>query len=83
MVATLFLRTHIHSQTLTDGSLAAGMLFYSLIQALFSGLAELTFTVNMRCLRLVHQDAMPSKSASLAERVHVCSVAMCRPQMVA
>ena len=47
MVATLFLRTHIHSTTFTDASLVAGMLFYSLIQALFSGLAELTFTVSL------------------------------------
>ena len=45
VVATLFLRTHIHSHTIQDANLVAGMLFFTLIQSLFSGIAEMTFAV--------------------------------------
>ena len=47
VVATLFLRTHIHSHTIQDANLVAGLLFFTLIQSLFSGIAEMTFAV--RC----------------------------------
>ena len=41
IVATLFLRTHIHRQTQEDASLLAGFLFFTLIQLFFNGIAEM------------------------------------------
>ena len=45
MVATLFLRQHIHSDTILDASLMAAMLFFTIVQALFSGIGVMTLTV--------------------------------------
>ncbi|KAK9788281.1 hypothetical protein WJX73_004447 [Symbiochloris irregularis] len=45
IVATLFLRTHIHPNNLQDAQLLSGMLFFSLLQTFFSGIAEMTFTI--------------------------------------
>ena len=47
VVATLFLRQHIHSDTILDASLMAAMLFFTIVQALFSGIGVMTLTV--RC----------------------------------
>ena len=50
VVATMFLRTHIHSHTIQDANLVSGMLFFSLIQSIFAGIAEMTFTVSLPAL---------------------------------
>ncbi|KAK9797350.1 hypothetical protein WJX73_000657 [Symbiochloris irregularis] len=45
IAATLFIRTHIHSQTFTDANLIAGFLFFTMVQLYFSGIAEITFAI--------------------------------------
>ena len=37
IVATMFLRTHIHTSTISDASLKSGFFFFSLLQTFFSG----------------------------------------------
>ena len=39
IVATLFLRTHIHPNNARDASLMSGLLFFSLLQTFFSGVS--------------------------------------------
>ena len=63
IVATMFLRTHIHPNNARDASLLSGMLFFSLLQTFFSGIAEMTFTV--RC-------CPPRTTDSLAAAQHLC-----------
>ena len=41
IVATLFLKTHIHRKTNEDAGLIAGFLFFTLIQLFFNGIAEM------------------------------------------
>ncbi|KAH9321633.1 hypothetical protein KI387_016272 [Taxus chinensis] len=42
---TLFLRTEMHQQSITDGNLYMGAMFFSLIYLTFSGLPEMSMTV--------------------------------------
>ncbi|XP_021846147.1 ABC transporter G family member 39 isoform X2 [Spinacia oleracea] len=42
---TVFLRTTMHHKTITDGSKYLGVLFFSLINIMFNGFAELSLTV--------------------------------------
>eukprot|EP00891_Asterochloris_glomerata_P005171 jgi/Astpho2/5171/Aster-04755 len=42
--ATLYLRTHIHDDTPTDGNLKAGFIFFGSLVLLFNGIAELSMT---------------------------------------
>lgn len=42
---TLFLRTHMHKETTTDGTIYMGALFFTLIAVMFSGFAELALTI--------------------------------------
>ncbi|GMH11879.1 hypothetical protein Nepgr_013720 [Nepenthes gracilis] len=44
IVSTLFLRTKMHKRTVADGLIYMGALFYSLVQLLFNGYAELAMT---------------------------------------
>ena len=50
IAATLFLRTHLHPNSLAEGQLYSGFLFFSLLQMFFSGIAEMTFAVSTRLL---------------------------------
>ncbi|GAB2217837.1 hypothetical protein Droror1_Dr00001049 [Drosera rotundifolia] len=45
IASTLFLRTKLHKQTVSDGLVYMGALFFSLIQLLFDGYAELALTI--------------------------------------
>ncbi|KAL9265410.1 Pleiotropic drug resistance protein 1-like protein [Drosera capensis] len=45
IASTLFLRTKLHKQTVSDGLVYMGALFFSLIQLLFNGYAELALTI--------------------------------------
>ncbi|BFG42849.1 hypothetical protein CerSpe_291230 [Prunus speciosa] len=42
---TLFLRTEMHRDSVSDGGIYAGALFFSLVAVMFNGLAELSMTV--------------------------------------
>ncbi|KAL0928880.1 hypothetical protein M5K25_000808 [Dendrobium thyrsiflorum] len=42
---TLFLRTNMHHETIADGGTYYGVLFFSLINMMFNGMAELAMTV--------------------------------------
>ena len=46
IAATLFLRTHLHPNSIAEGQLYSGFLFFSLLQMFFSGIAEMTFAVS-------------------------------------
>ncbi len=48
IAATLFLRTHLHPNSIAEGQLYSGFLFFSLLQMFFSGIAEMTFAVSTR-----------------------------------
>lgn len=43
--ATLFLRTQLHPNSLSQGQLYFGVVFFSLIMLMFDGFAEMTFTI--------------------------------------
>ena len=45
MTATLFLRTNLHPNSVGDGQVYFGVIFFSLIMVLFDGFAEETLTV--------------------------------------
>ena len=45
IAATLFLRTHLHPNSVAEGQLYSGFLFFTLLQMFFSGIAEMTFAV--------------------------------------
>ncbi|KAL8153222.1 hypothetical protein V2J09_010982 [Rumex salicifolius] len=45
IVGTLFLRTKLHKDSVSDGLLFMGSMFFSLIQLLFNGYAELSLTI--------------------------------------
>lgn len=45
IAATLFLRTHLHPNSIAEGQLYSGFLFFSLLQMFFSGIAEMTFAI--------------------------------------
>lgn len=47
IAATLFLRTHLHPNSIAEGQLYSGFLFFSLLQMFFSGIAEMTFAVSI------------------------------------
>ena len=47
IAATLFLRTHLHPNSIAEGQLYSGFLFFSLLQMFFSGIAEMTFAVSV------------------------------------
>ncbi|KAL9250442.1 Pleiotropic drug resistance protein 1-like protein [Drosera capensis] len=47
VVSTLCLRTKLHKRTVGDGLVYMGALFYSLVQLLFNGFAELSMTILM------------------------------------
>lgn len=42
---TMFLRTHMHHETIGDGAKYFGALFYSLVNVMFNGMAEISLTV--------------------------------------
>ncbi|XP_024637157.1 pleiotropic drug resistance protein 1 isoform X2 [Medicago truncatula] len=42
---TLFLRTHMHKETVIDGQIHFGALYFSLIMLMFNGTIELTMTI--------------------------------------
>jgi hypothetical protein len=50
IAATLFLRTHLHPNSIAEGQLYSGFLFFSLLQMFFSGIAEMTFAVSVLLL---------------------------------
>jgi len=43
VTATLFLRTQLHPNSLSQGQLYFGVVFFSLIMLMFDGFAEMTF----------------------------------------
>uniref|UniRef100_A0A2N9HXZ1 ABC transporter domain-containing protein n=1 Tax=Fagus sylvatica TaxID=28930 RepID=A0A2N9HXZ1_FAGSY len=45
IASTLFLRTNMHHDSVNDGGIYAGALFFSVIINLFSGMAELSMTI--------------------------------------
>ncbi|KAL3144459.1 hypothetical protein ABBQ32_004202 [Trebouxia sp. C0010 RCD-2024] len=45
IAATLFLRTHVHPDSIANGQLYSGFLFFTLLQMFFSGIAEMTFAI--------------------------------------
>ena len=45
VTATLFLRTQLHPNSLSQGQLYFGVVFFSLIMLMFDGFAEMTFTI--------------------------------------
>ncbi|GAB4854144.1 transcription factor [Ancistrocladus abbreviatus] len=45
VVSTLFMRTKLHKRTVADGLVYMGALFYSELQLLFNGYAELSLTI--------------------------------------
>lgn len=45
IVATLFLRKKLHKNTVSDGYLFMGAMFFALIQLLFNGYAEMSLTI--------------------------------------
>ena len=47
IAATLFLRTHLHPNSINEGQLYSGFLFFTLLQMFFSGIAEMTFAVSL------------------------------------
>ena len=47
MTATLFLRTNLHPNSVGDGQVYFGVIFFSLIMVLFDGFAEETLTVRL------------------------------------
>ena len=47
IVGTVFLRTQLHADGLNGASAYAAMLFFSLLQMFFNGIAEMTFTVRL------------------------------------
>ena len=47
IAATLFLRTHVHPDSIANGQLYSGFLFFTLLQMFFSGIAEMTFAVSL------------------------------------
>ena len=51
VAATLFLRTHIHPVSPTDGQEIGGFLFFATLNMLFNGIANLSMTVGMAILQ--------------------------------
>ena len=45
IASTLFLRTKMHHDSVNDGGIYAGALFFSVIINLFNGMAELSMTI--------------------------------------
>ncbi|XP_074280493.1 pleiotropic drug resistance protein 1-like [Silene latifolia] len=45
ITATLFLRTHMHKNSVQDGMVYLGALFFSQVQILFNGFSELSLTI--------------------------------------
>ncbi|KAK9829075.1 hypothetical protein WJX72_003763 [[Myrmecia] bisecta] len=45
IVAVTFLRTNFHPDNVPDANIISGMLFFSLLQMFFNGIAEMTFTI--------------------------------------
>ena len=50
IAATLYLRTHIHPISPNDGQEIAGFLFFSTLNMLFNGIANLSMTVSQVAL---------------------------------
>ena len=46
IVGTVFLRTQLHPNSQNEAQSYAAMLFFSLLQMFFNGIAEMTFTVS-------------------------------------
>lgn len=42
---TLFLRTNMHRDTLNDGGVYTGALFFSLVMIMFNGMSEISMTI--------------------------------------
>lgn len=42
---TLFLRTEMHRETVTDGGIYTGALFFTVIMIMFNGMSELSMTI--------------------------------------
>ena len=53
IVGTVFLRTQLHPNSQDQAQSYAAMLFFSLLQMFFDGIAEMTFTVSAWLLSLV------------------------------
>ena len=45
ITSTLFLRTEMHRDTINDGGIYTGALYFSVIMIMFNGMAELTMTI--------------------------------------
>ena len=45
MTMTVFLRTEMHHDSVTDGGVYVGALFFSLVTIMFNGMSELSMTV--------------------------------------
>ncbi len=52
-VGTVFLRTQLHPNSADQAQSYSAMLFFSLLQMFFSGIAEMTFTVSACLLSLI------------------------------
>ena len=55
IVGTVFLRTQLHPNSQSQAQSYAAMLFFSLLQMFFNGIAEMTFTVSAWVLSLIPQ----------------------------
>ena len=78
IAATLFLRTHLHPNSIAEGQLYSGFLFFSLLQMFFSGIAEMTFAV-------IHSFIVCSSSCVLTCTCHSTNLALlqfCRSPMM-
>ena len=53
IVGTVFLRTQLHPNSSNQAQSYAAMLFFSLLQMFFNGIAEMTFTVSDWLLSLI------------------------------
>ena len=53
IVGTVFLRTQLHPNSQNQAQSYAAMLFFSLLQMFFNGIAEMTFTVSAWVLSLI------------------------------
>ena len=56
VTATLFLRTNLHPNSVGDGQVYFGVIFFSLIMVLFDGFAEETLTVRLAPTSMTNTD---------------------------
>ncbi|KAK4274401.1 hypothetical protein QN277_017626 [Acacia crassicarpa] len=67
MTTTLFLRTNMHRDTVTDGGTYMGALFFAVIVAMFNGISELNMTIMKLPIFYKQRDSLfyPSYAYSL------------------